>query len=222
MRTKLIATALALAITASVPFSYGSGIPTVDVANLAQMALDAQRQAQEALDQLNAAKDAIQQAKAQFDQYKNLVSGNSKLGDFLDNPQLNKTLSLDGWEDIYQDARDLGSLRERYGLVSDDTSVQKTFDKLLAVTDALERNYDASTQRVKNAEALRQKLDEVQTPQEKEDLQLRYQQELLELQNQQMRLQQTQMLVAQKERMESKQRAQSFKDYLNGKKSSPQ
>ncbi|MCS4315584.1 type IV secretion system protein VirB5 [Pseudomonas sp. BIGb0381] len=219
MKQRLLASALALAIAVTVPCSYGSGIPTVDVASLAQMAMDAQRQAKEALDQLNAAKEAIEQAKAQFDHYKSLVTGNSKLGDFLDNPELNKTLSLDGWEDIYQDARDLGSLRDRYGLVSDDINVQKSFDKLLAVTDALERNYDASTQRVKNAQALRTKLDEVQTPQEKEDLQLRYQQELLELQNQQMRLQQTQMLVAQKERLESKQRAQAFKDHLNGKKS---
>lgn len=160
-----------------------------------------------------------------FDGEKDLVftqvgvrRSNTRTEDYR-NPELNKTLSLDGWEDIYEDARDLGSLRERYGLVSDDISVQKSFDKLLAVTDALERNYDASTQRVQNAQALRTKLDEVQTPQEKEDLQLRYQQELLELQNQQMRLQQTQMLVAQKERMESKQRAQSFKGHLNGKKS---
>ncbi|MCY1444596.1 P-type DNA transfer protein VirB5 [compost metagenome] len=53
---------------------------------------------------------------------------------------------------------------------------------------ALEANYDASTERVKNAEKLRQKLDEVQTPQQKEDLNLRFQQEFLELQNQQMRL----------------------------------
>lgn len=219
MKRRLIVSALALAITVAVPCSYGAGIPTVNLPQMAQMLLDAQRQAQEALDQLNAAKEAIQQAKAQFDSYKSMVTGNSNLGDFLDNPELNKTLSLDGWEDIYQDARDLGTLRSRYGLVSDDVSVQKSFDKLLAVTDALERNYDASTQRVKNAQALRAKLDEVQTPQEKEDLQLRYQQELLELQNQQMRLQQTQTLVAQKERLESKQRAQAFKDHLNGKKS---
>lgn len=221
MKKRLIATALAAAIATSAPWIYASGIPTVDIANLAQMALDAQRQTQEALDQLNAAKDAIEQAKEQYDHYKGLITGNDKLGSFLDNPALNKTLSLDGWEDIYRDARDLGTLRERYGMVSDDISVQKAFDKMLAVTDALERNYDASTERVKNAEALRTKLDQVQTPQEKQDLQLRYQQELLELQNQQMRLQQTQMLVAQKEKMENKQRAQSFKDYLDGKRPIP-
>ncbi|MCY1554249.1 P-type DNA transfer protein VirB5 [compost metagenome] len=52
----------------------------------------------------------------------------------------------------------------------------------------MEANYNASTERVKNAEKLRQRLNEVQTPQQKEDLNLRYQQEFLELQNQQLRL----------------------------------
>lgn len=222
MKKTLIATALAAALMLPASLIQASGIPTVDGANLIQMGLDAQRQAKEALEQLKAAKDAIQQAKAQYDHYKGLVTGNEKFGGFLENPALNKTLSLDGWEDIYRDARDLGTLRTRYGMVSNDANVQKTFDKLLSVTDALERNYEASTERVRNAQALRATLDQVQTPQQKQDLQLRYQQELLELQNQNMRLQQTQMLIAQKEKNESTKRAQAFRDYLEGKGPRPQ
>ncbi|MGE6473162.1 P-type DNA transfer protein VirB5 [Serratia proteamaculans] len=222
MKKVLVATTLACTLALSTPLVSASGIPTVDGANLIQMALDAQRQAKEALDQLTAAKEAIEQAKSQYDNYKSLITGNDQLGRFLDNPALNKTLSLDAWEDIYQQARDLGTLRQRYGLVSDDVDVQKMFDKMLSVTDALERNYEASTERVKNAQAMRAKLDQAQTPQAKQDLQLRYEQEHLELQNQQMLLQQTQMLIAQKEKIENKQRAQSFKDYIDGKRKLPQ
>ncbi|RMS18769.1 Conjugal transfer protein, partial [Pseudomonas coronafaciens pv. garcae] len=57
------------------------------------------------------------------------------------------------------------------------------------------------------------------TPQQKEDLQLRYQQELIELQNQQMRLANMQMLQQQQEKMENEKRAQAFSDYMKGKTS---
>ncbi|MFO7012852.1 type IV secretion system protein, partial [Pseudomonas aeruginosa] len=60
-------------------------------------------------------------------------------------------------------------------------------------------------------------LDQVQTPQQKQDLELRYQQEFLELQNQQMRLANMKVLTEQKERIESDKRAQEVMDYLNGK-----
>ncbi|RMW24392.1 VirB5 [Pseudomonas syringae pv. tagetis] len=59
----------------------------------------------------------------------------------------------------------------------------------------------------------------MQTPQQKEDLQLRYQQELIEQQNQQMRLANMQMLQQQQEKMENEKRAQAFRDYMRGKTS---
>ncbi|MBI6794987.1 type IV secretion system protein, partial [Pseudomonas syringae] len=103
-------------------------------------------------------------------------------------------------------------LRERYGLTSDNASVQAKFDQILSAADALERNYNASTERVKNAELLRERLNEVKTPQQKEDLQLRYQQELIELQNQQMRLANMQMLQEKQEEIEEKKKQQDYLD----------
>ncbi|RML97017.1 hypothetical protein ALQ86_200117 [Pseudomonas amygdali pv. eriobotryae] len=88
---------------------------------------------------------------------------------------------------------------------------------MMSVADALERNYNASTERVKNAEFLRARLNEVTTPQQKEDLQLRYQQELIEQQNQQMRLANMQMLQQQQEKMENEKRAQDISDFYFGK-----
>ncbi|MCY1183336.1 P-type DNA transfer protein VirB5 [compost metagenome] len=87
------------------------------------------------------------------------------------------------------------------------------------MTGALEANYNASTERVKNAEKLRQKLDEVQTPQEKEDLNLRYQQEFLELQNQQLRLANMKYLDEQKAIITDRNERYKFDESLKARKS---
>lgn len=193
-----------------------AGIPTLDPVVAGLLSSNALAQAQQAMDALKQAKEGIEQAREQYEAYKDMINGNANYGDFLNNPELNKTLPLTAWGDLYSDAKKLPELRERYGLRSDNAQVQKIFDQMLASVGALEDNYDASTQRVKNAERLRQELNAVQTPQQKQDLQLRYQQELLELQNQKMRMENMQMLVEQKEKMQSKQRSQAFQDYIRG------
>ncbi|MCY1286045.1 P-type DNA transfer protein VirB5 [compost metagenome] len=204
---------------APVAFASGGGIPTVDVANLAQMVQDAQAQAQQALDALNTAKEGIAQAKQQYEHYQSIVTGNDKLGDFLNDPALNRVLPMGDWADMYEDVQDIADLRGRYGLTSKNKDVQAKFDQLLAMTGALEANYNASTERVKNAEKLRQKLDEVQTPQEKEDLNLRYQQEFLELQNQQLRLANMKYLDEQKAIITDRNERYKFDESLKARKS---
>ncbi|MNT58263.1 Type IV secretion system protein [compost metagenome] len=94
--------------------------------------------------------------------------------------------------------------------------MQAAFDKLLQQAGALEDTYNAASQRIDNAEQLRQRLNTVQTPQEREELGLRLQQEQLELQNQQIKLQNIQMLMDQKEKIEDKKRAQAFWNKLEG------
>lgn len=216
MKKTLLAGLIAAALITAAPAVNATGIPTLDAATGIILTSNALAQAKQALDALNQAKEGIEQARAQYENYKGLISGNSDMGDFLDNPTLNKIMPLSEWGDVYSDAKDLPNLRSRYNLQSDNPDVQKQFDKLLAVTGMLETNYDASTERVKNAEQLRQQLNIVETPQQKADLQLRYQQELLELQNQQIRMENMKMLTEQKEKMESKQRSQAFEDYIRG------
>lgn len=216
MKISAVYTFFSLVLLATPYHSYASGIPTVDVANIAQLVSNAQQQAKQALNQLNETKAAIQQAKSQYDHYKNLVTGNNQLGNFLNDPLLNKVLPLNDWSDIYSDTKNLSDLRNRYGLTSSDPKIQQVFDKLLQQAGALEDNYNASSQRVDNAEQLRQRLNTVQTPQEREELALRLQQEQLELQNQQIKLQNIQMLMEQKERIEDKKRAQAFWNRLEG------
>ncbi|APV28427.1 TPA: P-type DNA transfer protein VirB5 [Klebsiella pneumoniae] len=210
----LMAVSLAMAISLPV---YASGIPTVDVASITQLVVNAQQQAKEALAQLDKAKEAISQAKSQYDHYKSIMQGNDKLGDFLNDPLLNELLPVSDWQDIYSQAKDLPNLRTRYGLTSSDPKIQAAFDKLLSQADTLEKQYDASNKRIKTAEGLRSRLNSVETPKDREQLGLRYQQEMLELQNQQAQLQNTRYLMEQQNKIDDAKRAQAFEDYMLGK-----
>ena len=217
MKRKLIAIALSTMVLTGAQLVYATGVPTLDVVTAGLLESNAVAQAKQALEALNTAKDAIQKAEAQYNNYKSIVTGNDKLGNFLNNPAMNKILPMGDWAKLYSSVQDIASLRSRYGLISENASVQARFDQMLAATDALERTYNASTERVNNAEMLRAKLNTVETPQQKEDLKLRYQQELIEQNNQQMRLANMQMLQQQQEKMEDAKRAQAFSDYMEGK-----
>lgn len=219
MKLKFAAATLGAVLLLGEASSFATGIPTLDVATGLILTQNALAQAKQALDALNTAKDAIRTAEEQYNNYKSIVTGNSNLGSFLNNPTLNKILPMGDWSEVYSSVQDIASLRQRYGLTSTNASVQARFDQMLSATDALERMYNASTERVNNAEQLRAKLNTVQTPQEKEDLQLRYQQELLEQKNQEMRLANMQMLQQQQEKLQNQKRAQDFNDYMMGKSS---
>ncbi|PIJ42798.1 type IV secretion system protein [Serratia sp. OPWLW2] len=219
MKRNLIAVSLALIFTATgIAPAVASGVPTVDVAALTQMVQNAQQQAREALAQLDKAKEAISQAKSQYDHYKGIVQGNDKLGEFLNDPYVNQLLPAKEWQDIYSQAKDLPQLRQRYGLTSSDPQVQAAFDKLLSQADVLEKQYKATNTRLDHAKGLRSRLNTVETPKDREQLALRYQQEMLELQAQQAQLQNSRYLMEQKEDMENAKRAQDFTDYMLGKK----
>lgn len=216
MRKNAIATMIFMVMGITPIITIASGIPTVDVASIAQLTLNAKQQADEALAQLNKAREAIQQAKAQYDHYQGLVTGNDKLGSFLNDPLLNQVLPLSDWNNIYTETKNLADLRNRYGLTSSDPKVQGAFDQLLSQASTLENTYNAASQRIKNAEQLRQRLNIVQTPQQREELGLRLQQEQLELQNQQIQLQNVKMLMEQEDRIKDKKRAQDFWNKLEG------
>jgi len=193
------------------------GIPTMSITEITQMIINAQQQASQALDQLSAARDAISQAKSQYDNYKGIITGNNKLGDFLNDPTLNSLLPVSDWQNLYTRSKDLTDLRARYGLQSSNNKVQAAFDKLLSQAGVLEDQYDATNKRVKTAEGLRTQLNTVQTPAEREQLNLRYQQEYLEIQNQKAQLENSRYLMEQKDKINDTRNAQAFEDYMLGK-----
>ncbi|HGJ5884862.1 type IV secretion system protein [Arsenophonus nasoniae] len=208
---------LALIITCLSCPAFSGGIPTVSVAELTQMVKNAQQQARESLAQLEKAKESILQAKNQYEHYKSIMQGNNKLGDFLNDPKIKQLLPMGDWMDIYQRAQDLPSLRNRYGLTSQDPKVQAVFDKLLSQAGTLEAQYKATNKRIETAEGLRRQLNRVETPKDREQLALRYQQEMLEMQAQQMQLQNARYLVEQKEKMEKERINQEILNFFMGK-----
>lgn len=217
-RKSLIAVYLSLSMSGAFNFpAMASGIPTVDLASITQAIQNAQAQASDALRQLQAARDQIAQAKSQYEQFRSVTEGNDKLGNFLNNPLINSLLPVSDWEDIYTQTKDLSSLRSRYGLTSSNANVQAAFDKLLSQAGVLEDQYSATQTRIKTAEGLRTQLNSVETPKDREQLNLRYQQELIEQQNQKAQLDNTRYLAEQKDKIEDKRRAQAFKDYMLGK-----
>ncbi|MCR8998683.1 type IV secretion system protein [Rahnella perminowiae] len=217
-RKSLIAISLCLSMSGAFNFPVMAvGIPTISITEITQMIMNAQQQAQQALDQLNAAKSAIEQAKSQYEQFRSVTEGNDKLGNFLSNPLVNHLLPVSDWQDIYTQTKDLSSLRSRYGLTSSDANVQAAFDRLLSQAGVLEDQYAATQTRVQTAEGLRTQLNTVVTPKDREQLALRYQQELVEQQNQKAQLDNTRYLMEDKDKIEDARKAQALRDYLDGK-----
>lgn len=208
---------LALVLSLSNLSVFAGGIPTVSVAELTQMVKNAQQQARESLAQLEKAKESILQAKNQYEHYKSIMQGNDKLGDFLNDPQIKQLLPIGDWQEIYYRTKDLTSLRNRYGLTSNDPKVQAFFDRLLTQAGTLEEQYKATNKRIATAEGLRRQLNRVETPKDREQLALRYQQEMLEMQAQQMQLQNARYLMEQKEKMEREKINQDILDFFLGK-----
>ncbi|MEN3262735.1 type IV secretion system protein [Sodalis endosymbiont of Spalangia cameroni] len=218
MKRQTIAACLGLSLITSACFPVvAGGIPTVSVAELTQMVKNAQQQAREALAQLDKAKESIAQAKSQYEHYKGIVEGNDRLGDFLNDPTLKQLLPVSDWQDIYHQAKDLPTLRNRYGLTSRDPNVQAAFDRLLSQAGTLEEQYKATNKRIETAEGLRRRLNGVETPKEREQLALRYQQEMVEMQMQQMQLQNARYLMEQQEKIEKERFNQEVSDYYDGK-----
>lgn len=208
---------LALVLSLSNLSVFAGGIPTVSVAELTQMVKNAQQQARESLAQLEKAKESILQAKNQYEHYKSIMQGNDKLGDFLNDPKIKQLLPIGDWQEIYYRTKDLTSLRNRYGLNSNDPKVQAVYDGLLTQAWTLEEQYKATNKRIQTAEGLRRQLNRVETPKDREQLALRYQQEMLEMQAQQMQLQNARYLMEQKEKMEREKINQDILDFFLGK-----
>ncbi|EAR2772343.1 TPA: type IV secretion system protein [Salmonella enterica] len=195
--------------------AFASGIPVVDAASIAQMVKDAATEAQHAKEQMDAYANIISQAKSQFEETKDMISGNWKLGDFVDQ-QLMNGLIPDDWEEIYNDMDSLVSLREKFGLKSDNADVQKQYDKLLSGYNVLDQAEEVNNTRVENLKQLGNLLDSAETPQQKEDLKLRIQLEQANIQNEQIRLQNVKDMMDKQEKLDNVAKEKGFMDDMRG------
>ena len=189
-----IASALCLS-TAS-----ATGIPVLDVSNLAQAMLMVQNLMQQ-----------LEQMKSQYD----AMTGNRGYGNILNDPTLRSYLP-DQWQAVYDQVKN-GSLQgisnaaqqiaKSEGLTGASTAGQQRYYDTLAANKAMTMQaYSATLSRLNNIQSLMQQSNLTQDPAAKADLQNRWAAEYTMVQNEQTRLnlmsqlQQTEMRLAVEQR----------------------
>lgn len=214
---------IAVAISSTTMTVSATGVPTVDVVSIAQLASNALQQAAEAAAQLEQAKRAISEAQSQFDKTKAMLTGNSRYGGQYNNSDLTDylptTATLNSWEKIY-DSMDSGTLqgmRNKYGLTSEEPLQQEAFDRKLAHLHTTEAAYKANNLRLVNIQNLQAAADEAQTPQEKQDIQTRIQTEQANIANESNRLATAKELMDRQEKLYAQKQNKEFDDFMSGK-----
>jgi type IV secretion system protein VirB5 len=176
INTRSLSFAIAVALGTFHTGVFAAGVPTTDIIGNAQMAADALRDAQQAAAALQEAQRAVEQAKSQFNELKNLTTGNSGYGSLLNDSRLTSylptTTTSGSWSTIY-DKMNMGrldSLRNEYGLISEDPLQQEVYDKKLTNLATAEDQYQANNVRLQNIKDLQAQADAAVTPQQKEDV----------------------------------------------------
>jgi type IV secretion system protein VirB5 len=218
---RILSITLALIIGGAQLPAMATGIPTVDVAGIAQMALNAAEQATQAAAQLAEAKRAIEEAQQQFEQTKRLITGNSGYGSRYNNKDLvdylPTTATMGSWEKIYSsmDSGTLNGLRDKYGLRSKNALQQEVFDKQLAHLHTSEAAFNANNLRLENIKNLQAEADQAQTPQEKQDINTRMAAEQAAIANEANRLASAQELMERQEKLYKQKQNQQFDDFMS-------
>lgn len=200
---------VALALVLSAGHALASGIPTVDVANLAQMVIDAAKQAEQAAAQLQAVKDDIAQAEAQFNQHKGLITGNSGYGSIGQNSStydyIPTSATINGWEEIYSsmDTSALDGMRNKNGLDTESLKQQEASDKELTNLHTMQGAYKANNARLVNITQLQAAADSATTPQQKQDVQSRIALEQASISNEANRLASIQAVMDRQEKIDN-------------------
>ncbi|MFV8598502.1 P-type DNA transfer protein VirB5 [Ralstonia pseudosolanacearum] len=202
VRRSLIALASALHLsTAS-----ATGIPVLDVSNLAQAMLMVQNLMQQ-----------LDQMKSQYD----ALTGNRGYGTILNDPQLRSYLP-DQWQSVYDQVKS-GSLQgisnaaqqiaKSEGLTGASTTGQQRYYDTLAANKAMTMQaYSATLSRLSNIQSLMQQSNLTQDPAAKADLQNRWAAEYTMVQNEQTRLNLMSRLQETELRLAQEQRHREFKN----------
>lgn len=215
--------ALTLVLTAGVYTPvYASGIPTVDLAAIAQAVMDAMQQATEAAAQLEQMTREVEQAKELYDENKELITGNSGYGSKYNSDDLTDyiptTATSGSWEQIYSnmDASTLKAYRTKYGLVSDKPTQQEVYDKKLTNLRTLEGAHRANNLRLENIQNLQALADSAETPQEKQDVLARLSVEQASINNEANRLATVKDLMERQDQMLTQKQNTEYSKFLKG------
>ena len=143
--------------------------------------------------------------------------GNWELGNVFVDPTISSYLNIDDWKTEMNDSKNLSSLREKFGVISESKSFQKNIDSLLVSYDLMQQSYDASTKRAKNIAEISKLLNEAKTPQEKEDLNNRLAFEIAQNQIDKTRIDTMAQLLEQQDRLKKNKMAVEFEKFYRGK-----
>ncbi|HDR1845266.1 TPA: hypothetical protein QB600_001921, partial [Pasteurella multocida] len=131
MKKLLKPTLLALSLAIITPnISLASGIPTVDAAGIATTIAENVKTLAQLKEQLDAINEQINQAKQFANDTKKRFEGNWNLGDLISNDDFLRTLPQQAKDILIGNSNsfDMSSLRNKYGLVSNNTEIQKSYD----------------------------------------------------------------------------------------------
>lgn len=147
------------------------GIPTFDGANIATAITENLKTLIQLKQQLDALHSQIDQAKQFAKDTRNRFEGNMKLNEFelFNNDQFLNSLPKNA-KDILINGMSIAGLRDKYGLKTDNTVLQKNFDGLMAFTERTEKNYKNTVKRLNDLKQLKRLADSADTPTKKADI----------------------------------------------------
>lgn len=152
--------------------AFSSGIPTADVAAVSAMINENLKNLEKQAEQIIELKNQLEMMKQQAEADVRRFEGN--LGKLLNIDSLYSIVGDDlskillPPESEFEKIND--SLREKYGLKTDDLELQKKYDFELKKIQDLERSFDASVKRTQELEKLRDMAVSAKTPTEKQDI----------------------------------------------------
>lgn len=152
--------------------AFSSGIPTADVAAVSAMINENLKNLEKQAEQIIELKNQLEMMKQQAEADVRRFEGN--LGKLLNIDSLYSIVGDDlskillPPESEFEKIND--SLREKYGLKTDDLELQKKYDFELKKIQDLERSFDASVKRTQELEKLRDMAISAKTPTEKQDI----------------------------------------------------
>lgn len=173
MKTLLKPTLLALSLAITAPnLALASGIPTVDAAGIATTIAENLKTLEQLKEQLDAAKEQIEQAKDFARNEIRRFEGNWNLGDLISNDDFLRTLPKQAKDILIGNSNsfDMGSLRNKYGLSSDNPQTQRSYDALMKYTERMNDVYQNTLKRIKNLEKIKNLADSASTPAQKQDV----------------------------------------------------
>ncbi|MEE6032861.1 type IV secretion system protein [Avibacterium paragallinarum] len=173
MKKLLKPTLLALSLAIITPnIALASGIPTVDAAGIATTIAENVKTLAQLKEQLDAMNEQINQAKQFANDTKKRFEGNWNLGDLISNDDFLRTLPQQAKDILIGNANsyDIGNLRNKYGLSSDNAQTQKSYDALMKYAERMNDVYQNTLKRIKNLEKIKDLANAATTPAQKQDV----------------------------------------------------